>query len=167
VLTRTRYLLLRSPSTLTAGQMRQLDELLRLPLKTGRDYKWMAKFDELYRIEDPDHAERFLRRWTRGVKRSCLPPLIDFARMIEDHWPGVVRWWTSRISNGLLEGPSYFAESTLTSLAPGTAARSSATRSSSRRSCRGPRRRHSRRQAPQRRQDGRKPATHAAIVGAW
>ncbi len=104
VLARTRYLWLRSPSSLTAAQMRRLDELLRLPLKTGRAYQWMLKFDELYRLEDPDQAEQFLRRWTRGVKRSRLPPLIDFARMIEDHWLGVTRWWHSKISNGLLEG---------------------------------------------------------------
>jgi transposase len=73
-------------------------------LKTGRAYQWMLKFDELYRIEDPDQAERFLRRWTRGAKRSRLAPLIDFARMIEAHRLGVLRWWHSKISNGLLEG---------------------------------------------------------------
>lgn len=104
VLRRTRYLWLRSPSNLTVKQMRQLDELLRLPLKTGRAYQWMLKFDELYRLEDPDQAEQFLRRWLRGVRRSRLPPLIEFARMIEAHRLGVLRWWHTRISNGLLEG---------------------------------------------------------------
>jgi transposase len=30
--------------------------------------------------------------------------LQKFARMLEDHWPGVIRWHHSRVSNGLLEG---------------------------------------------------------------
>ncbi len=104
VLRRTRYLWLRSPNTLSINQMRQLDELLRLPLRTGRAYQWMLKFDELYRIDDPDRAEQFLRRWLKGVKRSRLAPLIDFARMIDNHLLGVLRWWHTKISNGLLEG---------------------------------------------------------------
>ncbi|MGH2915444.1 MAG: transposase [Solirubrobacteraceae bacterium] len=35
---------------------------------------------------------------------SGLEPFQKFARMLEDHWLGVIRWHHSRVSNGLLEG---------------------------------------------------------------
>ncbi len=46
----------------------------------------------------------YLRRFTRGAKHSRLAPIINFARMVEEFWLGIVRWRHSRISNGLLEG---------------------------------------------------------------
>jgi transposase len=51
-----------------------------------------------------DEAGPYLRRWIAGAKRSRLAPLIDFAYMVEDHWLGIIRWFESGISNGLLEG---------------------------------------------------------------
>jgi transposase len=104
LLRHTRYLWLRNPRTLTDRQAKRLCELLRLPLKTGRAYRWMLRFDGVYEIDDPDEAAAYLRRFTRGARRSRLPPIIAFARMVDEYWLGIVRWWHSRISNGLLEG---------------------------------------------------------------
>jgi transposase len=104
LLRHTRYLWLRNPANLTDRQADRLQGLLRLPLKTGRAYRWMLKFDGLYEIEDPDQAAAYLRRWQRGAVRSRLEPIIDFAHLVREYWPGIVRWWHSHISNGLLEG---------------------------------------------------------------
>jgi len=38
------------------------------------------------------------------AKRSRLAPIINFARMVEEYWLGIIRWFASRITNGLLEG---------------------------------------------------------------
>jgi len=104
LLRHTRYLWLRNPRNLTDRQHDRLAELLRLPLATGRAYRWMLRFDGVYEIEDPDQAAAYLRRFTRGARRSRLGPIIDFAQMVDEYWLGIVRWWHSRISNGLLEG---------------------------------------------------------------
>ncbi len=104
LLRHTRYLWLRHPRNLTGRQHDRLDELLRLPLKTGRAYRWMLRFDGVYEIEDPDEAAAYLRRFTRGARRSRLGPIIAFAQMVDEYWLGIVRWWHTRISNGLLEG---------------------------------------------------------------
>jgi transposase len=104
LLRHTRYLWLRNPRKLTDRQADRLGELLRLPLETGRAYRWMLRFDGVYEIEDPDEAAAYLRRFTRGARHSRLGPIIDFARMVDEYWLGIVRWWHSRISNGLLEG---------------------------------------------------------------
>jgi transposase len=103
LLKRSRYLWLRNPTNLTDRQRDRLDELLRHPLKTARAYRWMLKFDHVYELP-ADEAEHYLRTWCRGAKRSRLRPIIDFARMVEEYWLGIVRWFQSRITNGLLEG---------------------------------------------------------------
>ena len=99
----SRYLWLRKPTTLSEKQRAQLDGLLRQPLKTVRAYNWALKFDAIYELP-PAQAEHYLRAWVRGAVRSRLQPLIDFAHLVENHWSGILRWFQSRISNGLLEG---------------------------------------------------------------
>jgi transposase len=99
----SRYLWLRRPENLSDKQRARLDELLRAPLKTTRAYNWALKFDAAYELPI-DEAEHYLRAWVRGAKRSRLEPIIDFARLVEDHWLGIIRWYESRVSNGLLEG---------------------------------------------------------------
>ncbi|MGO9754115.1 MAG: transposase, partial [Solirubrobacteraceae bacterium] len=49
-------------------------------------------------------AEEYLRRWVSEAKAGDLEPLAHFAEMLETHWPGVIRWHQTRVSNGLLEG---------------------------------------------------------------
>ena len=104
LLANTRYMWLKRPANLTDRQRDLLDELLAQPLETVRAYTLSPQFDSFYEIQDPDTAEEFLRRWITEVDSSGLEPLQKFARMLEDHWLGVIRWHHSRVSNGLLEG---------------------------------------------------------------
>ncbi len=53
---------------------------------------------------EAEAAEHYLRRWVRGAKRSRLKPIIGFAQMVEEYWLGILRWFHSKVSNGLLEG---------------------------------------------------------------
>ena len=99
----SRYLWLRNPAKLSAKQRARLDGLLCQPLKTVRAYKWALKFDAVYELTGAE-AEHYLRAWVRGAVRSRLQPIIDFAHLVEDHWSGILRWFQSRVSNGLLEG---------------------------------------------------------------
>ncbi len=103
LLARSRYLWLRNPSNLTDKQRARLDELLREPLRTARAYRWMLKFDQVYELEG-EAAEHYLRRWVRGAKRSRLEPIVGFAQMVEEYWLGILRWFHSKVTNGLLEG---------------------------------------------------------------
>jgi transposase len=103
LLKRSRYLWLRRPQNLTDRQRDHLDELLRHPLKTARAYRWMLKFDHVYELP-ADEAEHYLRAWCRGARRSRLGPIIDFADIVREYWLGIIRWFESRITNGLLEG---------------------------------------------------------------
>jgi transposase len=104
VLANTRYMWLKRPANLTDKQRDLLDELLTQPLQTVRAYTLAQQFDSFYELDDPDTAEEYLRRWIVEVDASGLEPLGTFARMLEDHWLGVIRWHHSKVSNGLLEG---------------------------------------------------------------
>lgn len=104
LLKNTRYMWLKRPKNLTDRQRDLLDELLAQPLQTVRAYTLAQQFDSFYEFDDPDTAEEYLRRWIIEVDSSDLEPLQKFARMLEDHWLGVIRWHHSKVSNGLLEG---------------------------------------------------------------
>ncbi len=104
LLKNTRYLWLKRPENLSEKQLDWLDELLLQPLATVRAYEQALRFDDFYELEDPAAAEEYLRRWVSEAKASGLEPLAHFAETLEAHWPGVIRWHHTRVSNGLLEG---------------------------------------------------------------
>ena len=104
LLANTRYMWLKRPANLTERQRDLLDELLAQPLATVRAYTLAQQFDSFYELPDPDTAQDYLRRWIAEVDATDLEALHKFARMLEDHWLGVIRWHHSRISTGLLEG---------------------------------------------------------------
>ncbi len=89
---------------MTDKQRDLLDELLAQPLDTVRAYTLSQQFDSFYELDDADTAEEFLRRWITEARDSSLEPIAKFCDMLEDHWPGVIRWHHSHVSNGLLEG---------------------------------------------------------------
>lgn len=99
----SRYLWLRRPETLSARQRERLDGLLDAPLRTVRAYRWRLAFDAIFDLPAAA-APAALSRFERGAVRSGLEPIARFARTVAEHRPGILRWWTSKISNGLLEG---------------------------------------------------------------
>ena len=104
-LTRTRYIWLKRPENLTKRQQETLAWLNRpsLQLATVRAYRWRLDFDAFYE-QPPELAEAYLDRWCKGARRSRLKPIKDFARMVQLHRDGILRWHTTKISNGVLEG---------------------------------------------------------------
>ena len=53
---------------------------------------------------DLETAEAMLKWWYFWATHSRIGPMIKAAKTIKQHWSGVLRWFTSRISNGALEG---------------------------------------------------------------
>jgi transposase len=45
-----------------------------------------------------------LKKWYFWTTHSRLEPIIKAAKTIKNHWDGVLRWFTSKINNGILEG---------------------------------------------------------------
>lgn len=102
---RTRYIWLKNPGSLTSRQRETLDELQisKQNLKTARAYQIRLNFQEFWN-QPPDIAEQFLKEWYFWATHSRLEPMKRAAYTIKRHWDGILRWFHSRISNGILEG---------------------------------------------------------------
>jgi transposase len=101
----TRYVWLKNEANLTDAQAEQLGrfDLSRCYLKTARAHQIRLAFQDLY-TQDPEHAEYYLKRWYFWATHSRIEPLVKVARTIRQHQNGILRWFTSRINNGILEG---------------------------------------------------------------
>ena len=44
------------------------------------------------------------KRWYFWATHSRLAPMIEAARTVKRHWDGILRWFDSKIANGLIEG---------------------------------------------------------------
>lgn len=104
-LKRTRYIWLKNPANITLKQFNTLKELSfsKINLKTSRAFQIKLNFQELF--EQPRNlAEAYLEKWYFWATHSRLEPIKQAAYTIKRHWAGVIRWFTSALTNGLLEG---------------------------------------------------------------
>ena len=103
VLRGTRYIWLRNPDNLSERQRSTLEALPTRHLKTARAYQIRLAFQDLY--EQPsDEAAGYLKKWYFWATHSRLEPIIDAAHTVKRHWDGILRWFDSKIANGLIEG---------------------------------------------------------------
>jgi transposase len=101
----TRYLWLKNPENLKANQTEILETLAlkKLNLKTSRAYHIRMNFQKFW--NQPVHAaEAFLKKWYFWATHSRLEPIKEAAYTMKRHWDGILRWFTSKINNGILEG---------------------------------------------------------------
>jgi transposase len=106
-LKRTRYLWLKNRSALNARQAEQLERLMldETGLKTVMAYRMKLAFQEFWTVPRKA-ARRYLRAWCRWVRDHDLAPMTRLAATLKAHEDGIVRWFSTRIANGLLEGLS-------------------------------------------------------------
>jgi len=103
-LKKTRYIWLKNPENLKQREAAVLEELQikKLNLKTMKAYHIRLNFQELWN-QTAQEAERFLKKWYFWATHSRLEPIKEAAYTIKRHWTGILRWFRSRINNGILE----------------------------------------------------------------
>jgi transposase len=74
-------------------------------LRTVKAYQMKLAFQDFWELPASE-AARFLDAWCGWVRGSGLQPMVRFAQTVEQHRVGILRWFRTRISNGLLEGLS-------------------------------------------------------------
>jgi transposase len=107
VLRGMKYVFLKNRENLTESQHRKLKILESVPnlnLKTTKALHIREAFQEIYKENDQVGFERMLKRWYFWATHSRLEPIIEAAKTIKSHWNGVLKWFESRVSNGILEG---------------------------------------------------------------
>ena len=99
----TRYVWLKNEWNRTEKQAEVFDRLRSSHLATVRATHMKSVFQDLFACDSAAEAEPLLKHWYFWATHSRIPAMIKAAKTIKRHWAGVLRWFTSRISNGLLE----------------------------------------------------------------
>lgn len=106
ILTNTKYIFLKNNNKLTKNQSKKLSELSmpKLNLKSIRALHIRENFQEIYNAENQNDFVKLLNKWYFWATHSRLEPIKHAAYTIKRHWEGVVKWFESKINNGILEG---------------------------------------------------------------
>ena len=110
----TKNLFERNRHNMTEKQLQYMQkklEIRSLNLKTVRAYHLKESFQEIYKADTEEEFERLLEEWYSWARRCRLEPMKNVAITIRKHWNGVLRWYHSRISNGILEGLNSLVQS--------------------------------------------------------
>jgi transposase len=109
---KTRYIWLKNPEKLKKRQNELLAELTlkKFNLKTSRAYHLKLNFQELFN-QPAELAEAYLKKWYYWATHSRLEPMKQAAYTVKRHWNGILRWFKSKVSNGILEGLNSLVQS--------------------------------------------------------
>jgi transposase len=110
-LKKSRYVWLKNENNLTAPQKEKLLKLKDLNLKTGRAYRIKLAMQELWTYP-AILADVYLDSWYTWVNRSQIQPMIETAKTVKRHEEGILRWFVTRMTNGLLEGLNSLIQAT-------------------------------------------------------
>jgi len=102
-----KYVFLKNRKNLTESQLNtlhSLESMSRLNLKTVRAYHIRENFQEIYKEETQEGFERALKKWYFRATHSRIEEIKEAAKTIKRHWAGVLRWYDSKVNNGILEG---------------------------------------------------------------
>ena len=103
-LKKTRYHWLKNPGDLTQSQKKRLQELKAMNLQTVEAYQMKLLFQDFFEQGNPRAAKLFLVDWCTLAYASELKPLMKLADTLHSHSKGILNWWHSKITNGLIEG---------------------------------------------------------------
>lgn len=104
VLRGLRYIFLKNERNLTAKQAQQKESVESLGLKAWRAMRIREGFQAIYHAETKNDFEKLLKKWYFWATHSRLEAIKRAAKMVKNHWDGIVRWKDSQINNGILEG---------------------------------------------------------------
>lgn len=104
VLTKTKYLWLKSPDTWEADEKKQFKALMEDELKVGRAWVLKESFRMFWEYAKEWSAFRFFKRWYFRATHSHLKPMIEVAKMLKRHIDGLLAYIEHAITNAVTEG---------------------------------------------------------------
>ena len=99
-----KYTFLRPNKKLSEKKRNELEYITMPYPHLGEAYRLKEMFLDVFRIKDPDQAKGYLQFWRDMVKESTIQPFIKFVSLIKAHWFGIVNYFESKLTNGILEG---------------------------------------------------------------
>lgn len=102
-LVRTKYLWLKNPQNWTEHQRERFDSLKLDTLKVGRAWAIKEAFTEFWDYRYVASAKKFFDRWYFWATHSRLGPIVDAAKTLKRHLPGLLAYTKHRITNAVAE----------------------------------------------------------------
>lgn len=102
-LVRTKYLWLKNPQNWTEHQREHFDTLKLDTLKVGRAWAIKEAFTQFWDYHYAASARKFFDRWYFWATHSRLGPIVDAARTLKRHLPGLLAYTKHRITNAVAE----------------------------------------------------------------
>lgn len=102
-----KYVFLKNRANLTETQKKDLkaiESMSKLNLKTVKAYHIRENFQCIYQEKTQEAFEKSLKKWYFWATHSRIEAIKEAAKTIKRHWSGVLRWYESKVSNGILEG---------------------------------------------------------------
>jgi len=98
-----RYTFLKSVDKLSASDRTKIVDLTTLYPTLGAAYRLKEMFMDVFDIKDFERARHYLICWCASALESTLHSFIKFVDLIKRHWRGILEYFNSRITNGILE----------------------------------------------------------------
>lgn len=102
-LTGTKYYWLTHPERLHREARAQIVHLQKSALRTARAFRYKEQASRMWGYVRYGFAERVWGSWLHGALRCSMEPIRRVARMIRDHWEGVMNAATSDVTNAMSE----------------------------------------------------------------
>ncbi|TFJ92726.1 ISL3 family transposase [Lentibacillus salicampi] len=99
----SRYIWLKNQENLTEKQKTKYAKLKDMDLATGRAYRMKLSLQNMF-TRSPIISEMYFEEWYSWAIRSQLEPMIKLAQSLKKHKDGILRWFETKMTNGLLEG---------------------------------------------------------------
>jgi transposase len=104
VLNKTKHLWLKNPKNWTDLQRKSFEELKIDVLQVGRAWSIAQAFQGFWEYHYAGSALKFFNRWYFWTTHSRLKPVIEAARTLKRHLPGLLTYCKHRITNAAAEG---------------------------------------------------------------
>ena len=85
-------------------EKRKLKYLNMLYPYLGVVYRLKAMFLDIFQNNDSEEAKFDLEYWCALVMKSGIQIFIKFVSFVRGHWSGIVNYFDTKLTNGILEG---------------------------------------------------------------
>ncbi|WP_335872629.1 ISL3 family transposase [Bacillus sp. 2205SS5-2] len=99
----SRYVWLKNQENFTEKQKNKYVKLKDMDLATGRAYRMKLGLQKMF-TRSAGISELYFDEWCSWATRSQLEPMIKLTKSLKRHKTGILRWFKTKMTNGLLEG---------------------------------------------------------------
>ena len=90
--------------TVRKQERKKLEYLNMLYPNLGVVYRLKEMFLDIFQIKDSEESKFDLEYWCELAIESGIQPFIKFVGLLKGHWLGIINYFDTKLTNGILEG---------------------------------------------------------------